>query len=798
MTSTPAAADRELRAWALTHARSVGCGGTEPEPVPSPGRPSHELIPGVTRLDVTEAEARDVTCMDICTVPGGPLLVATGTRSGLVRVWDGQSGRLLRTMPARGQVHSVVWNAHRDRALLAVTGESGVGIWDGLTAALLVRVADPVHLVLSGPSGMVPVRGAARFLNEMQTYTDVWGPGGRCGELPAVEAPHGDLVGPNCAVALPSGEMIAVYADHVSDELFMIFRDEVDGAATTPERAVRLSQGSVDQMAVTPLLGDTGVLAAAATEGELRLIRATSSEAVTLLDGGLRGARAMDWLALPRRSLLAIGHEDGELTVVTVERRPPGQRSADRGWQVTTHSCSHTHPGVVKATWCMTPGREPMVAVLCKDLTVCREQLPFVVDPSDLLPPAGPGMPQEPGAPESRDAAGTEPRSTSPRVDPAGLVALGRVGLWPPLSLVEDLVSLTGRAVAGPLHDPRFGALADHPGIVRLRGLSWPDRSRVGFAGLLAAGTGETDGCVPPPDSGDPDRVAALREALAFGRGPADVPHVPVHPVTDAADTVTDRMISLLTVLGPETVQADPSLPLLLARSAADMPQLDSRQLRILSTQASDGSARTRTTVHAPGTSGTANRGALTHLLPTQLALPRQVLLLKHSRHELLFRLHVTEADPLPGEVTLVLDTSPPTFGPVEGLLRAAAHVITAELWRYGRHPQLVTFDQPSQAVPIARPTDLLALWTTRTLAVPDVDRALKTASVTGVPAVLLTHHRLARELGLTAGPGLRLLTTHLADDAPAGRWSLPFQQHVPPSPHPAQLRKAISALLLG
>ncbi|MBZ3904834.1 hypothetical protein [Streptomyces griseiscabiei] len=152
----------------------------------------------------------------------------------------------------------------------------------------------------------------------------------------------------------------------------------------------------------------------------------------------------------------------------------------------------------------------------------------------------------------------------------------------------------------------------------------------------------------------------------------------------------------------------------------------------------------------------------------------------------------------MPGEVTLVLDISPPTFGPVEGLLRAAAHVITAEFWRYGRHPHLVTFDRPSQAVPIARPADLLALWTTRTLDAPDVARALKTAGTTGVSALLLTHHRLPRELGLTPGPQLRLFTTHLADDAPAGRWALPFQQHVPPSLQLGQLRNAISALLLG
>ncbi|MDT3398740.1 hypothetical protein RKE29_19165 [Streptomyces sp. B1866] len=223
---------------------------------------------------------------------------------------------------------------------------------------------------------------------------------------------------------------------------------------------------------------------------------------------------------------------------------------------------------------------------------------------------------------------------------------------------------------------------------------------------------------------------------------------------------------------------------------------LDQRQLRLLAPRAADGAARTRTTAHAPGTGGVGNRGELTHLLPAQLALPGPLLLLKHSRRELLYRLHVSEAEPHPEPVTLVLDTTPATFGPVEGVLRVAAHLIAAEYWRHGRHPMLVALDRPGLAVPVARPADLPALWTTRTLRPPDVATALATAAATGAPALLLTHHRLPRERGLEAGPGLRMLTTHAGDDAPTGRWALPYRRHVPPSPDPAQLGRAIAALL--
>lgn len=792
MTSTTPGADRALRAWALTHARSVGRGGTPPEPAAAARRPSRELIPGSTRLNIEDTEAQDVTCMDICAVPGGPLLVATGTRKGLVRVWDGQTGRLLRTIPGRSAVRSVVWNAYEDRALLVVQSQAGAGIWDGLTAALLIRVHDSLPTPWDLPH-VRPIRGIGRFLFGPQQFSvsaEVWGPGGRYGEL-RPSSRSGPLW-PVCGVASHSGRTFAVC--HASNGTLMYTADDADARHGPTSYEVALSKHRATVASATPALGDEGVLVAMATMSQLLVSRVTSTESTAVVGHPVKNVTALDWLALSGQALLAVGHENGSLSVMSAVGPLRPYQSGGLEWHVETYPCGRAHAGIGKATWCMTPGREPMVAVLCNDLTVWRQPLPFAV-PRDRLPPPPADALQSPGT--------TEPSETAPppltlRVDPACLVALGKADLWPPLSLVEDLVALTGKAPVVALHDPRFAPFADHPGFVRLRGLAWPDRARVGFVGLLAAGTEQIPGCVPPPECGDQDRVAVLRDRLASGPGPRDVPFVSLPPVAAAADTVTDRMIALLTVLGPETVQADPSLPLLLARAAADMPQLDSRQLRILSAHASDGSARTRTTVHAPGTSGTSNRGTLTHLLPTQLALPRQVLLLKHSRHELLFRLHVTEADPMPGDFTLVLDTSPPTFGPVEGLLRAAAHVITAELWRYGRHPHLVTFDQPSQVVPIARPTDLLALWTTRTLDLPDVARALKTAAVTGVPTLLLTHHRLPRELGLTPNPHLRLLTTHLADDAPAGRWTLPFQQHVPPSPHPAQLQKAISTLLMG
>ncbi|MFI0980877.1 hypothetical protein ACH4SP_28200 [Streptomyces sp. NPDC021093] len=807
MTVTGPADEQALRAWALTHARSVGRGGPDLEQsAPGFGKASPELTPGVAELEglfdksYQQGLHGGVTCMDIAAVPGGPLLVAGGTPTGRVRVWDGQTGRLLRVMQDGSEpVRSVTWNTTGGRALLAVRQASGCAIWDGATAALLFR--------LPGPQASDPVRvhGADRFLIRGLVY----GPGGWYGNVPG-SSELGEVL---CGCVESTGAVSVMWAD--KGALRMVSQPTNRGFRDRPARPESLVAPVLSPSALSATTLSNGqFLLASGSGGGISVYEVTYPQAHLVVGYRVPGVRTLAWFDLPdRRHLLVAVCDTGE--VAFIELDGPGDAAAGTpGRWLSTRIFTRTyeHPGIVCATWCLSASGVPMSAVVCEDYGVRRAVEPF----APVRQAAGDDVPPVPSArgalirltdtfvpsettppPDTPLAPAAAPAPVPlPQVDPAALLALGKADLWPPLSLVEDLVALTGRAAPGTLHDRRFLALASHPGVVRLRGLGWPGRSRVGFAGLLASATDQLADCVPPPATGASERVAALREALAFGPSESEVPPVPPASVAAAADTVTDCTISLLSVLGPEAVQADPALPLLLAHAAADMPHLAPHQLLLLAPRAGGGSARTRTTAHAPGTSGTSNRGALTHLLPTQLALPGPVLLMKYSRHELLFRLHVTEAEPLPGEVTLVLDTSPPTFGPVEGVLRAAAHLVTLEFWRYGRHPHLVTFDRPSQAVPLARPTDILALWTTRTLDVPDVARALETAAATGAPALLLTQHRLPRELGLEPGPGLRLLTTHSADDAPAGRWARQFQQHVPPSPHPGELRNAISALL--
>jgi hypothetical protein len=170
-----------------------------------------------------------------------------------------------------------------------------------------------------------------------------------------------------------------------------------------------------------------------------------------------------------------------------------------------------------------------------------------------------------------------------------------------------------------------------------------------------------------------------------------------------------------------------------------------------------------------------ARSGPLTRLLPTQLALPGDLRTTRLAENQLLFRQHRAPAPPAPQPVTLILDTTPPTYGPAGTALRLAAHLITTTLWAYGHHPALITLDDP--AVPLAT--------------------ARHAAAALGQPAVLLTHHQTARDNRYAPGPTSRLLTTHQPPEKPPTDHASPWHAHLPPSPADAQLTDAVRRLLL-
>ena len=381
----------------------------------------------------------------------------------------------------------------------------------------------------------------------------------------------------------------------------------------------------------------------------------------------------------------------------------------------------------------------------------------------------------------------------------AGVLALGGAGVWVPLGVVADVVALTGPGgERAELNDPRLGVLAGEAGIGRLRGLGWPARARVCFAGLLGRGVRVAAGFVPPAGV----LPGVLRDALAGALavpGAAGSSEVDPGELVAAAAGLSERVAGLLAIVGPGAAAADPGLVLRLADQAAGLPVLSAGQRGLLArVQGGAGGGRAGHAGRAvAGTAGVSRRGSLAQLLPAELALPDDVLMARLAEGQLLFRRHDSRLPPAPEPVTVVLDTTPPAFGVAEGLLRLAAHLMTLALWEHGLFPVLVTLTAPGVATPVTSRAQLARVWTTRTLrgAEQVLDAALVTAGRTGRPVVVLAHHHVPGRRRLP-GPGQRLLTTHHpAEPAPPppGR---PGHFHLPPDPGQAQLTRTIHALL--
>jgi hypothetical protein len=435
-----------------------------------------------------------------------------------------------------------------------------------------------------------------------------------------------------------------------------------------------------------------------------------------------------------------------------------------------------------------------------------------------------------------------------------GLLALGDHGLWPPLCLLHDTLAITGatrtgtaraatreqptagadphsgptadrpttataahpEAASGPpaggapaTIDPRLRSLTDHPGIQRLQALRWPPAARTGLAALLIADL-HHDPAFQPPAASHTERQEALTAALASPTTAATpAGKAATAALRAAADQIDARTTALLRIVGPDAVATDPTLPLRLRHRTAAMPPLDNQQIGVLTATvaALDRPARSEagTTAHAAGNVGVSRHGPPTHLLASHLALPADVFALAQLRGDLLYRLHAADPDQHPHSLTIILDTSPPTFGPVEVVLKTVVHAATTALWRAGLNPTIIYLDRPGLAVEIGHPADLAIMWTRRSLRPPDLTTALRTAdpTVTGIASpgnpttAVLTHHHLAREHPVNPAPGLRVVTTHHpGDEPPHNATRHPDHLHLPPRPGAEALADAVRRLL--
>jgi ATP-dependent Clp protease ATP-binding subunit ClpC len=327
--------------------------------------------------------------------------------------------------------------------------------------------------------------------------------------------------------------------------------------------------------------------------------------------------------------------------------------------------------------------------------------------------------------------------SESHRKLTVGLSQLHRLHIYPPLSLLSDLMELTaGRSVSGPLSQLITDPASKVPDMMALQ---WPAPARLGLVAILlhnqpSVAWAPPSGCTP----------ALLVESLtaALGGDPIDPtsPPPPIALLHEAEKQITDQLITLLSLLGPDAVAADPGLPLRLLPRLPDLPVLSKPQRRLLGLRVRTGSRRGRSVGNDPGADraqvGGVESGPRSDwkaLLPSQLALPPAVLTYRHLRGELLFRVRDVAEPPRFRPVVLLLDVSPPTFGSVETVTRLAAFIAGRTLQQAGVEAMLVTTGGPRGEGELVRelrqPADLVEVWMQRSLRVVHARRSLRLAA---------------------------------------------------------------------
>ncbi|MBO3459584.1 hypothetical protein G7B40_033190 [Aetokthonos hydrillicola Thurmond2011] len=353
---------------------------------------------------------------------------------------------------------------------------------------------------------------------------------------------------------------------------------------------------------------------------------------------------------------------------------------------------------------------------------------------------------------------------------PNALAQMHRLGIYPPLSLVQDLLNLTG----GHFADNPLARLAkDTTEIQDLIALRWATPARIGLVALLLHKI-PFSGWEPPPGISPSEISAALQAGL---KGEPIEPQAlppPISLLQEAAKLIDEQLLCLLTILGEQAIASEPALPLRLLSRVPNLPALSTLQRELIGVQVCFGDYAGRSSGNAPGAergqvSGveTSSRTDWSSLLPTQLALPQPVLNYRYQRGELLFRTRKLAEPPRLRPTVLLLDVSPPTFGTVEAITRIAAFAV-ANFLRQAEIPVVLitTGEEQEKIVQLDNTQDLVEIWTQRAIAPANETRSLKVANAirtnlidqSGLEPIilLLTHPWFGAEQNISRIQGLR------------------------------------------
>jgi WD40 repeat protein len=728
--------------------------------------PPEDVTPAYPDIEGTRKRIERVSC---AVRADGHLLAAAVAPPGEIQIWDISTGTFLRILTHPEGVEGAAWWRGADGHPLLATGsnDNTARIWDPDTGELLRTITGHTNRVVSVAWGYRPDGQPLLATGSDDNTARIWDPS--------------------------NGELLRTITGHTGHVVSVAWGYRRDGHPL-------LATGSDDNARIWD--PDTGELLRTLTGHTKRVwtvawgYRPDGQPLLATVSGD---STARIWDPDTGQTVRTItGHDDRVYGLEWAQLPDGGQLLASAGGDGTAR------------IWDPDTGDE-LASVPSRSSN--RQAIALIQNPAgDLLMVVA--NPADEGGPATVWRIATAPdRDPAQHPEPSGylspwqadelsgwLLRLGGAGLWVPLGLLADLVELTGQASA--VRDGRLAALAGEPGIVRLRELGWAPAARVAFGALLASQLTIPEHYAPPSDAAPTGLRDALVQALAERKGAAQTSPVPVRDVRAAAARISERTVTLLSILGPATCAADPLLPVRLAHRVPQLPALSPRELRLLAStgarRPADGQVAAAGILrYSPGTAGLARTGPLTRLLPTQLALPRDLMTMLLAENQLLYRQHRAPAPPAPEPVTIILDTTPPTFGPAGHVLRLAAHLLATTLWEHDRFPALVTLTNPDTVTELRNPADLTTVWASSTLdgPAPALAAALDTAVHLGQPVLFCTHHHTARG-SYTTGPATRLLTAHHTPERPPPASASPWHCHLPPSPTQAQLSQVITRLL--
>ncbi len=661
--------------------------------------------------------------------PDGTRLVI-GDGGGAVEVLTAEGRRLWRRVESQSLVANTCWSPDGSR-LAAAANDQTVRIWDAQegTVRVVGQTTDKGVVLSWSPDGRRLACGSGEVIlldTETGEKLDGW-----------------SLSGENAYGVSWSPDGSRLAAGFMSGSL-RLREDRTHTEVAFPKGHTQ----AVGRLAWTR---DSQRLASASRDNTVRVWNVQEKRCVLIFGGHRANVNSVSWS--PDGTLLASGSGDRTVRIW----------SSESGKEVALLD-GH-------AAWVWTVAFSPdgtRVASASGDKTV------RIWDVSDLLP-ARPGRARAPALEDYvvRQAAtiGRQPASGAPtrpverdlRPLPNAFAQLARLGLAVPLSHLRAVFSILNGTASD---DETLVPLTSHPIMCALVALRWRAAARPGLAALLLKDVPHAAEWTPPSGASSTELRNALTAALAGEPVPAAAPTLPVAALKATADAIDERFLTLLTLVGPDAVAADPGLPLRLLPQVPKLPAMTAPKRRLLGLRLrldQGGPAHG----HGAGAerTGIDVRGDWRSIVPWQLALPDTVLRARFVRHEILYRARSGEEPPRLRPTVLVLDVSPPVFGPVEKTTRLAAHVVASSLLDAGLPVVLVTAGGRGSVRTLERPADLVEIWTERSLEGADepgvlrVARAMRETLADGVLApvvVLLSHVFFGADFEMPEVPSLR------------------------------------------